>query len=439
MYFIETIFSFLSRQVVTIHRCGLSPALKQLAFLIYLIVLFQVTAISICMHFGIDFYFEYDVFSRQYFYESPLRNKHIEYFLHFMPSFSMRLFYLLYLNGDSLVWKHLYDLVVRNKEQIEFQWKKSKSEAQNSWSVFSRFWPHMKVSKSSKLLYYPHLHRKLRVTCVVIYYTFEILTNIMGFLMLFFLLLDNYSQAMNDQFTVAQFAAVFTMEFSFLIYSVLNLTMTFLVTLTIYLVCHVYVDQYQKVNSKLAKVTVMLSYKNDDHHQQHYTSSLLKTSLATNAYRSVHTRLTVFILHYNNTTVSKIISAYLLCVLPVHAFATVIIYFQSDDMPQSFVLNIAFGLSIFWFNLIALNLVLARVNNKISCSGPTMGSIFARKGALADGKIQCTWFNSSESIWTREAFKLSTYYEMIWRSDHELAFTAGKTATMNWMFIVDVS
>ncbi|KAH9405185.1 hypothetical protein TYRP_001026 [Tyrophagus putrescentiae] len=206
--------------------------------------------------------------------------------------------------------------------------------------------------------------------------------------------------------------------------------------LTLYLVCHIYGDQYRRVNGKLAKVKATLSSSQS----QHYISSSLKISLSARAFRTVHTRLTAFILQYNSSTVSKIISAYIYYMLPLHAYVSVLIYFQNRDMPFAFTVLLSLGMVIIWLNLMALNLVVARVNNDICRAGPILGAIFARKGVLDQGRRRRSiLLNNTESIWSREALKLSTYYEMIWRSNKELAFTAGKTATMNWMFILDLS
>ncbi|KAH9391572.1 hypothetical protein TYRP_022748 [Tyrophagus putrescentiae] len=68
-----------------------------------------------------------------------------------------------------------------------------------------------------------------------------------------------------------------------------------------------------------------------------------------------------------------------------------------------------------------------------------LAAIFAGKGFLATGGgKQHNWAHRFESIWSRETLKLATYFEMIWRSEKELAFTAGQHKTMNWKFILDV-
>ncbi len=89
-----------------------------------------------------------------------------------------------------------------------------------------------------------------------------------------------------------------------------------------------------------------------------------------------------------------------------------------------------------------ITLVVANVNAKICASGQILGSIFARKGVLAlqRRKLSVNWVGNIESIWGRETLKLSTYYEMIWRNEKELAFTAGQmNKPMNFKFIFDVS
>ncbi len=390
---------------------------------------------SICLHWDIEVYFEFDLLHRQLYYLSPLRHKQIEYFLLFIPIFSTRLLYLLYFNGDSLVWEHLFDIIVRNLEQVK--WCRSKKTQGIFWSILCQVCLFPKISKSSILLYYPNLKQKLRKKCIVIYFVFEVLTTIMSFFG-FFITLITFC----DMVVKAQLSAVQVLYSTFFLAAalpqiILFSVMIFLIMLTLYLVCYIYVNQYLEVNSKLAKVKVILQTENGGH--QHYIFSSLKTSLAGNAYRTSHTRLTAFILHYNRTTVSKIVSAYLQCVLPVHAFCVVLVYFRGHDISLPFTIHLIVGAIFLWLVLMALTFVVARVNHKISLSGPILGEIFARKGVLAERRRQCNWFNSCESVWSREALKLSTYYEMIWRCDKELAFTAGHSATMNWMFIVDVS
>ena len=431
----EFLLGNLTRQVTTIHSGGLSPLCRRLFILAYIIVLFRATATSVGLHFDIAAYFELDVINRQGFYQNPLRTKHIEYFLHFIPGFSARLFYLNYFAADGLVWSHLYDLVARNRDQVKLQWLRSSSEVFLSiWSAIK-----LKISKSSKLLYYPNLKRKQRIRSMLICFAFEGMSTFTISFIVFFIVRTHYVRLIKEQLSAVQVLFIAGIFLASAVEIALLFTMIFLVMMTLVQVSLIYVDQYRKVNVKLANnAKDRLNSESGGDHQPNVFNSL-KTSLAATSFRTGHTRLTVFILHYNESTISKIIAATLHYILPFHAFVCVLIYFQSHDMPRPFIINLSFGLVILWLYLMALNLLVARVNNEISRSGPTVGAIFARKGVLIDKGIQGSWFNNPISTWSREALKLSTYYEMIWRCDKELAFTAGRTATMNWMFIVDVS
>ncbi len=431
----EFLLGNLTRQVTTIHGGGLSPLCRRLFILAYIIVLFRATATSVGLHFDIAAYFELDVINRQGFYQNPLRTKHIEYFLHFIPGFSIRLFYLNYFAADSLVWSHLYDLVARNRDQVKLQWLRNSSEVFLSiWSAIK-----LKISKSSKLFYYPNLKRKQRIRSMLICFAFEGMSTFTNSFIVFFMVRNHYVRLIKEQLSAVQVLFTAGIFLASAVEIALLFTMIFLVMMTLVQVSLIYVDQYRKVNGKLAHIAKdKLSSESCGDHQPNVFNSL-KTSLAATSFRTGHTRLTVFILHYNESTISKIIAATLHYILPYHAFVCVLIYFQSHDMPRPFIINLSFGLVILWLYLMALNLLVARVNNEISRSGPTVGAIFARKGVLIDKGIQGNWFNNPILTWNREALKLSTYYEMIWRCDKELAFTAGRTATMNWMFIVDVS
>ena len=438
---LKAMFSNLRRQVVTIDGGGLSPFFLRLIIVDYGLILLRNTVVSICLHYSIDGYFELDETSRRNFYQTPLRQKHIEYFLPVFSFFSWSLFSLLYLTPDRKVWSHMYDLLVRNRDQVQVQWRccgwfKPKSGKHNKSWLFTDFSLSLKWSRSSTLLYYPNLTEALRARCIRVYFAVEMIFTVLLFFTFTVMFAECFSQLATGQFSAGQilFRAVEVPV------AIVNIGMTynilFLVMLTLYLVCHIYGDQYRRVNGKLAKVKATLSSSQS----QHYISSSLKISLSARAFRTVHTRLTAFILQYNSSTVSKIISAYIYYMLPLHAYVSVLIYFQNSDMPFAFTVLLSMGMVIIWLNLMALNLVVARVNNDICRAGPILGAIFARKGVLDQGRRRRSiLLNNTESIWSREALKLSTYYEMIWRSNKELAFTAGKTATMNWMFILDVS
>ncbi len=424
----QAIFSILFQQVVIIRNGGLSPVWRQLIYLMYFIILFRVTAISTSLHFDIAAYFEYDAFHRHALYQSPLRHKQVEYFFYFLPFFSMRLFYVLYLSADSLVWEHIYSLQC-------WVWQE---KVKYHWPGFKCFRPVVNsVSKPSKLFCYPFLEQDLRTKCISKYLRFEMLTTFFCFYSFFITLITFYHVDMKEQFSLIQAVINTIFLLAYLPHGIFFTVINFLAMFTLSLVCQIFVAQYRKVNSNLAKVKTILTTENGDHKQT--ISSSLKTRSDINAYRTAHIRLTAFILLYNSTTVSKIVSAYFLAILPVHAYFTMLVYFQNRDLDLPIVTNLSISAVVFWLILMQLNLVVARVNSKICQSGPIVGSIFAKKGILEEKREKCKWFNNTGSAWQREALKLSSYYEMIWRNDKELAITAGKTATVNWMFIVNVS
>ncbi|KAH9405186.1 hypothetical protein TYRP_001027 [Tyrophagus putrescentiae] len=120
---LKAMFSNLRRQVVTIDGGGLSPFFLRLIIVDYGLILLRNTVVSICLHYSIDGYFELDETSRRNFYQTPLRHKHIEYFL---PVFSFLLLESLLSavpHAGQKVWSHMYDLVVRNRDQVQVQWR----------------------------------------------------------------------------------------------------------------------------------------------------------------------------------------------------------------------------------------------------------------------------------------------------------------------------
>ncbi len=160
---------------------------------------------------------------------------------------------------------------------------------------------------------------------------------------------------------------------------------------------------------------------------------------ATGEFRSTHTRLTVFVLRYNSSIVSRVIAYYLHYVLPFHAYCIVYnVYRQKYLSFKLAMYNIAV-LVLLWFFLLVITSVVTKVNDEICKSGPTLGAVFARKGVLMSAKKRLSKGRAanSGSSWSREAIKLATCYEMIWRVDKQLAFTAN-CQTVNWSFIWEV-
>ncbi|KAH9408408.1 DnaJ sub A member 3, mitochondrial [Tyrophagus putrescentiae] len=142
-------------------------------------------------------------------------------------------------------------------------------------------------------------------------------------------------------------------------------------------------------------------------------------------YRAVHSRLTVFILRFSNSVVSKVIAYYLHYVLPAHAFAFVYFVYR--------------GKSSWLYSLNGLVLLLIYTSFFL-----LVITIFVPKGVLISTAKRRqgskNWVANTESSWSREAIKLATYYEMVWRVDKELTITAGSmNATVDWKFLWELA
>lgn len=442
----QLLFGNLHRQLVTITGSGLSKLHLLLIFQSSVQYIGRTFAILISLYYKKPIYYEYDVMNRKVYLHGRIKHKSLTFLVFFLVAFSMRLFYILYFNADQLVWSHLYDLAARNRKQLYLQLWSSASDQTSNQSWFSQFktyfWPRLKVLKSAKLQLYPNLNENLRIKCALIYYVLEVLTTVTFALYVNFFFLHMYN-ILSEQEQSLSFAQILFAVVQFLtnIHCVfITYSLFFLIELILFLVCHVYVVLYRQVNSNLKKVKVKLLTAKGLHHL-----NSLSISQATSTYRAAHARLTVFILRYNSSIISKIIAAFLHYYLPYHAYRTVFIYFRRRDMPSNLLRNDSFSLAISWFFLMVLTFFLAKVNKKICSSGQTLGTIFARKGVLAaeirSKQARRGWVNNLELIWGNEALKLASYYQMIWRSgnDKELAFTAGQMNTaMSWKFIVEV-
>ena len=183
----------------------------------------------------------------------------------------------------------------------------------------------------------------------------------------------------------------------------------------------------------------------DYHHHQKGVNSL-PLSRSMQNYRTAHSRLTVFILQFNKSIVSPVIAFYLHYYMPFHAYRFVATYYERPQLTLAFVRQSRFFSTFMWLFLLVITLLTAKVNSRISSSGRTLGAIFARKGVLAvkmQRRPSTNWTAGGQplkSVWgLREALKLASYYELVWRSERELAFTAGQTdQSMNWRFILEV-
>ena len=339
---------------------------------------------------------------------------------------------------------------MRNRDQISISFKadlqsknrqKSKT-AGRSWFCRSekRFGiqTFLTEQQPEKLRYYPDLELNLRIRCIKVFYVFELLTNF--FLVFFFVsdVLSLYSYATERTSLDAPLHILSNIllhidsSFSNYLTDVMYITVVFI----FYLVCHVYVAQFSLVNSRLTKVKERLSAGGGGGGRSYHLFFRVVS-----VYRVSHAHLTVFILQFNQNVVSKFFSSYIYLILPYRAYSDTVKYFQlSTQKSYSLIITFLIIQVTNWFFLTLMTSFVAKVNTKISCSGRDLAAIFAGKGFLATGGgKQHNWAHRFESIWSRETLKLATYFEMIWRSEKELAFTAGQHKTMNWKFILDVS
>ncbi len=163
----------------------------------------------------------------------------------------------------------------------------------------------------------------------------------------------------------------------------------------------------------------------------HFSFKQLNLLKATKNYRTAHSRLTYFILIFNDSTVSQIISYYLHYIVPLQAFSNVSIYFGRHKMSLFDLFSECLFVSVFWLLLGMITYFTVAVNSKIASSGATVGAILARRKGIQ---------RHNSHTWSHELFKLSTYYELVWRTEKELAFTTGlNNSTMNWQYILEVS
>lgn len=421
------LFTTIYRHVLIINEQQPPPYQKLIIFT-YIYVLVRLIITNYCLQFDVSIYFEYDVINRLIFYETILRKKYLPFFFSFIPVFSLRLLCLIYLYPDRLFWEHIYDLLIRNRNQAYLKLHNFASTFNCSTKHFSAWIPRLKVPKSSKLLYYPFLSRKTRTRCIAIYLSFEvILTAIQQIFVLFFALaVINLKTTLKISLTIAQALFVGFNALTFSVYVCFMMQVTALIVVNLCIVCYVYVLEYHKLNRKLQKIIT--------------SNTVVKTIRLSFAYRSAHNRLTVFILHYNSNTMSKIVISYLFCIMPFHSYGLVMVYFQSRDLPTFLALNLTLTLFLLAAILFGINLAVTTVNKAVSSSGPLLGAIFARKPCLVlVGNSHNNNKKVHTKIWITETLKLASYFELVWRRERELGFTAGQTTTMNWKFMVDVS
>lgn len=442
----KILFSILYREVVFINSSGPS---RLYIFFIYFLFFYQLTTYltnSICMYRNTPPFFSSDLMVGKAYQSKVIRaNKYLPFLDCYTPFYHMRVFYLVYISGDRHVWEHFYDLVVRNRDQIIlhlFQTRHSRRSLKNWFSKLTQLCPRLKVQPSwAKLTYYPYLNQKIRFKCILLYSFEEAHNTLVQFLYFTLHLLSTYKIAVSRWLSDGVFQVFLVIFFNLtsrLAFYFIN-NMLGIMLFTLYLTCYVYNAQYKNVNRDLAMAKVRFCSEGKD-----YYRNLLMISRAAAVFRTLHTRLTVFILRYNNSIISKIFAAYL-TYMPVHGYRT-LLYYQQNDLPGTYVFHNFFIQLQDWIFLSFVTFVVVKVNSKIVSSGKKLGAIFAGKGVLSlvakrnKERRQCNWLTRpSELAWSREAFKLATYYELIWRVDNELAITASQRWTINWKFILDVS
>ncbi len=434
MNIIKTIVHFFIKNL-------LSLSFRLLIYLSYFFIFFRSPISSFCGYYYYSDYFEIVVELQHQIYRQERRIYIIiiYFYLFFVTLLTARFFCFLCLNVDKVVWEHLFDLIIRNKGQVKWQLKlKKDNQRTTSDGWFSRFIAifclRFTVHTSSKLKYYPFLEQILRIWCLLVYYIFELITilflsYIAGLFVNYISIVGSFWQWLNG----VQQLFYIVVSFTLCLYSYFIYVLHLLAPLILYLVCCIYAIQYRKANRKL---TVLLGkLKNAEKGADDYITQSARK------FRTSHTRLTAFVLRYNNSIVSKIIAYYLHYVLPFHIYTTGYRVSEQSNLLQKTVIYNVLLMTTVWFFLLVLPVVVPKVNNEICKSGPTLGAIFAKKGVLVSVKkrrpLSNTWVaRDSETSWSREAIKLATCYEMIWRVDNQLTFTAGQMGpTMNWSFI----
>ena len=465
------LFSNLTRQVVAISSNSYFPYYFSLILLSRAICVVRWHVRMLATYVSqLSFLFAYDPLNRPKSYETSVRSKVLTFTGSCYFLFLLLFTGLVYRNTDKIVWSHLYDLVVRNREQVSFCWWRSSGEWSNrrdsrsiSYQKISTwlnrlktfpFYTQLKVLQSAKLLHYPKLAERLRLRAVRICFVFELLMVAIYFYYLNILYFDLVGQLrkLGKPMTIAQLITTALAYLSIMHTAFYTYAGLLLVELVLYLVCTVYAGQYQNLNRDLEKLKIsMLKNANDSSFQSLSSKDFFLQNLnrSTAVYRSVHTRLTVFILRFNGSLVSKVIAYYLHYYLPYHSYRLVYIYFQQRSLPLAIAINSYWFLLFMWLFLMIITLGVARTNSEIGRSGRALSALFARKGLLSlkigsFQRRQSYYYSAKESeasgtIGHREALKLSTYFEMIWREEKQLAFTAGQTDTaMNWRFIFEV-
>ena len=447
---IRLLYSTLARQVAAIHSEGGRSLFRLIFGTVFPLFFIRRLTFLVSAIFRLPYYFQLDLAYKATYDETEYLQFNINDFLinTFSAIFDWRVYLLFYFTPSRRVWSHLYDLVVRNREQASFKlWhfvppeqqqttenreneNETRENAQNWLTQFKHlFRPTFELTSS--LVHYPQLEAKLRIKLLLIAAILELIITPTVLYPFYHFALNQIVDNSDHRYTTLQLVYYYLVKAMTRFYVATYSMLYYLVKLITCVLCTLYAAQYRALNFRLKQV------KDDLQKMDSATLSRL-----TEAYRAEHIRLTAFILHLNESTVSKIIVYYIHYVVPYHAFETVRLYLQRRRFtPSEWLYQ-----SYYMFNLTLLLLVItfftARANDQVAASGPVVASILARKGLMVARKRKSSWASSSqEASWAnREVVSLSLHYEVIWRAEKELAFTAGvNSVTMNWSYVWEVN
>ena len=428
------VFSNLRRQVVAFHSGRADPFIRCQFIFACLFLVARFLAASLAMYLRLSAYLCLDFSFRSIYYQRTYFSAHFTTLMisMFFVLFNVRLFGLLYYRcPDPVVWSHLYELLVRLV-----------GSSSN------------RLQEKRTLHYYSFLENKNRRWCARVTILAEVVFTIamLIFGLIFFQNLFFWHDLIWRRGTVLQQAFLATIQLCFAQVYYRVFVQLFLVLLVHYVVCHVYTDQYRRVvNKNLRKVlNRLLTHRTAQRNQNLKFLNSLALSRATASYRALHTRLTAFILRYNESIVSQVIVYFVHYVVPVHGFFIVKLYLKcvQSETYAAFLADNKINLFLellFFLAFLVITLFTARVNDQIVRSGQILGSIFPRKSMMmmrAHCRRQTSynnWVSNFNAIWSREAVRLSAYYELVWRAEKQLAFTAGQNnAPLEWKYISEV-
>ena len=471
---VNIFFNHLYHQVEVIASgSGLSSAYRRLVTLCCYLFEAQYLVSSFCFFADVSAYFELNVIGSKYVYRAAFPGQRVTILLAvFSLLSSFRLFRLLYYRADRLVWSHLHDLVVNNRSGLSLKWTSrqesscssnistadnlppSQLTGSHSLSSFTALPLKLKIVLSNQLKHYPTLRKGLRIRCALVTAVYEVLMNILLVISIVGTV-GTFKSVSKKIITFLQLSFALTTLFATFVWRYVETALYLVVPLSLYLVGAVYGAEYRFLNGQLGRLKSKLKREVEEgqqlllplvqhlHNKQQPLSSL-NLSRSTSDFRHSHARLTVFLLRLNEHTISPIIAYYLHYNTPYHTNFVSILIFHPNTLRQVISACLPYFSRLLFLG--AITLVVARLNHKIALSGHSLATILARKGMLTTfGKSglqqQQThrWAHKVNTVWCREQLKLSAYYEMIWRSEKELAFTVGKMGTpMNWKFVSEV-